>query len=207
MALAFTVLTGQLTAAAADLTLELKTPGGAPVRDAVVAIYPAQGPAPGAASRLEGPFKLTQQGLLFHPYVLVVPVGATVGFPNLDKVRHHVYSFSTPKKFELKLYGQDEKRVVVFDKAGIVAVGCNIHDKMAAFIDVVDTPYVARSDERGHVEIHDAPDGAATVKIWHPYLKAVGQTLSRPMTLRAGLRDQVVLDLREPPAGMQSMGD
>ena len=66
---------------------------------------------------------MTQQNIAFNPYVLIVPVGSTVGFPNKDKVRHHVYSFSAAKKFELKLYGQQEERTVTFDKTGVVRAG------------------------------------------------------------------------------------
>mgnify|MGYP001117492615 CR=1 FL=1 len=87
------------------------------------------------------------------PYVLLVPKGATVAFPNLDRVRHHVYSFSKAKRFELKLYGQEENRTVTFDQAGTVAVGCNIHDQMSAFVKVVGTPYAERTDANGRVVI------------------------------------------------------
>ena len=74
-----------------------------------------------------------------------MPVGATVSFPNRDKVRHHVYSFSAAKKFDLKLYGRDETRSVVFDKPGVVALGCNIHDVMSGFI-VVAAHALCRED-------------------------------------------------------------
>ena len=81
----------------------------------------------------------------FHPFVLIVPVGAKVSFPNLDPTRHHVYSFSPAKQFELKLFARDQSRSVVFDKPGVVALGCNIHDAMTAFI-VVDGQPLDRED-------------------------------------------------------------
>ncbi|HET6942615.1 MAG TPA: methylamine utilization protein, partial [Sphingomicrobium sp.] len=85
-----------------------------------------------------GTFSVSQRDMQFHPFVLVVPVGAKVSFPNLDPTRHHVYSFSPAKKFELKLFAKDQSRSVVFDKPGVVALGCNIHDAMTAFIYVAD---------------------------------------------------------------------
>ena len=106
---------------------------------------------------------MQQHNIAFDPHVLIVPVGSTVGFPNLDKVRHHVYSFSKVKKFDLKLYGRDETRSVVFDKAGVVALGCNIHDSMSGFIIVVDTPYAMKTDANGRVVIANVPAGSATV--------------------------------------------
>ena len=201
--LSVALMSGQ--ALAADLTVDLHTPAGAPVRDAVVTVTPAAGAAPPASTRLSGPFQMSQEKIQFHPFVLLVPVGATVTFPNLDKVRHHVYSFSAAKKFELKLFGQEDHRTVTFDKAGVVALGCNIHDRMLAYIFVSDTPYAAVSDDQGRVQLHNLPDGAAVVKVWHPFLKGVGQTVSRPLTLKGDALQAFTLDLRDPPASMSSM--
>lgn len=202
LALLMSTALGTTVARAADVTLEIRTPGGQPVRDTVATLYPAHGDAPAPSSRISGPFRLTQAQIQFHPFVLLVPVGATVSFPNLDRVRHHVYSFSPAKTFELKLYGQEDKRVLQFEKAGVVAVGCNIHDRMSAFIDVVDTPYAAKSDEHGRITIHDVPDGSATLRIWHPYLKVVGQTISRTVTVRSGAVETFIVDLKAAPPGM-----
>ena len=90
---------------------------------------------------------MAQQGKQFLPDVLVVPVGTSVHFPNRDSVRHHVYSFSPAKKFELKLYTGTPANPVVFDRAGVVTLGCNIHDRMVGWIVVVDTPYYAQAAE------------------------------------------------------------
>ena len=137
--------------------IDLRGPGGQGVADAVVSFEPAAGVK--GSWRLDTPREMKQQNIAFVPHVLVVPVGADVVFPNLDRVRHHVYSFSTAKRFELKLYGQEQQRSVHFDKAGLVAVGCNIHDRMSGFIDVVDTPYAAKTDGGGHAVLADVPDG------------------------------------------------
>ena len=91
---------------------------------------------------------MAQENISFSPHVLIVPVGATVAFPNHDRVRHHVYSVSKPKKFDIKLYGRDETRTEAFDKPGVVALGCNIHDQMSGFIIVVDTPLPRRPTRR-----------------------------------------------------------
>ena len=127
------------------------------------------------------------------------PVGGQVSFPNKDGVRHHVYSFSPAKRFELKLYGRDESRSVRFEKAGVVALGCNIHDSMVAFIKVVDTPYAAKSDASGNVVLRGVPEGAATVRVWHPYMRQPGNEIVRQLTLRGGHTEAFVADLRTPP--------
>ena len=187
------------TARAADLSVALKTPRGQPVRDAVVTLYPAAGSG-GGAIRFDWPYRMAQQNLMFDPFVLIVPAGASVRFPNRDTVRHQVYSFSPTHPFELKLYGKDESRAVRFDKVGVVALGCNIHDSMVAFIKVVDTPYAAKSDAAGQASLRGAPSGQAILRIWHPYLKAPGNEIVRTVTLAQGgvAREAAVLDLRTP---------
>jgi len=128
--------------------------------------------------------------------VLIVPVGSTVSFPNKDKVRHHVYSFSAPKKFELKLYGRDETRSVTFDKPGAVSLGCNIHDGMIAFIFVSDTPFAAKTGADGSATVQDAPTGASTLLVWHPDLKARAP-VARPLAVAGpAQRASAAIELR-----------
>ncbi|MEG8219027.1 methylamine utilization protein [Sphingomonas sp. HH69] len=157
-------------ALAGDLNLKLVDAAGRPVSDAVVSVRPAGG-IPAGPIRFPWPTTMVQQNVAFVPHVLVVPVGATVRFPNKDKVRHHVYSFSRPAKFEIKLFGQDETRSYTFKTAGAVALGCNIHDQMTGFIKVVDTPFAAKSDAAGAARITGMATGTAQVTIWHPLLR------------------------------------
>src|SRR4051812_1634770 len=98
-------------AAAADLTVSIKTGGGKGVANAVVTVHPVDAPA-GQPIRFAWPMELDQRNLQFDPFVLVAPINGQVSFPNRDAVRHHVYSFSPAKRFELKLYGRDETRSV-----------------------------------------------------------------------------------------------
>jgi plastocyanin len=185
---------------AGDLAVTLATPAGKPVANAVVMVRP-QGFAAKAPIRFPWTYRVAQKDLQFDPFMLIVPVGAEVAFPNLDAVRHHVYSFSPAKTFELKLYSRDQTRMVRFEKAGAVGLGCNIHDAMSAFIRVVDTPFAAKSSARGEAVIRDLPPGPATVTVWHPFLKSRGGELVREVTIPASgaLRLAVPADLRAPP--------
>lgn len=187
-------------ASAAELQVTLRTPAGQPVSDAVITVYPAAG-TPSGPIRFDWPYRMAQKNIQFTPFVLIVPAGATVAFPNLDPVRHHVYSFSPVHKFELKLYGRDETETVKFDKAGPVALGCNIHDQMVGFIKVVDTPFAAKSDAAGEAKLSGLPAGKATVHIWRPYLKTPGNEVVRTVVLTAQgvTRDAASLDVRPPP--------
>jgi plastocyanin len=182
-------------AQAHDLTLDLRTPAGAPVVGAVAIFHAAQA-GESAGWKSGGPYRVAQHNIQFEPGVLIVPLGTDVSFPNRDRVRHHVYSFSPAKRFELKLYGRDESRSVRFDKPGVVALGCNIHDSMSGFVVVVDTPFAVKSDSSGRAVIAGLPSGPGTLSLWHPRLKGPGNELVRSIRIAGDRREAVVLDLR-----------
>jgi plastocyanin len=185
--------------AAAPLSVRVLDLSGHPVRDAVVTLYPEGGAA--RPARAGGHFVIAQQNLQFHPFVTIVPVGADVSFPNLDPTKHHVYSFSPAKKFELKLFARDQSRIVHFGTAGVVALGCNIHDQMSAFIVVTDSAWTAKTNAQGMVSFADAPDVPGRLTIWHPYLRAPGG--KQDEAIAPGQRSAgVQIRLRPPPAPM-----
>jgi hypothetical protein len=115
---------------------------------------------------------MDQRDQQFAPHVLAVQRGTAVSFPNSDQIRHHVYSFSEPKRFELRLYSGVPADPVVFDRAGTVVLGCNIHDDMIGFVRVVDTPWFATSGEDGVARIEKVPAGRYRAELWHPRLPA-----------------------------------
>jgi len=168
----------------ATVSIDVRDAAGRPLPNSVVLIDTPRKPA--TPIKFPWPYVMAQQNITFTPHILIVPVGATVSFPNRDKVRHHVYSFSPINKFDLKLYGRDESRSVTFDKPGVASLGCNIHDAMSAFIFVVDTPYAMVTDANGHVTIPNVPAGGATVKLWNPQIRAPGNMLSQLVVIPAG---------------------
>jgi plastocyanin len=184
---------------AAPLMVRVTDASGKPVRDAVVTLYPAGNAA--RPARATGRFVISQRNLQFHPFITIVPVGADVSFPNLDPTKHHVYSFSAAKKFELKLFARDQSRTVHFDKPGVVALGCNIHDQMSAFIVVTDSAWTARTNAQGLVSFGDAPNAPARVVVWHPYLRAPGGELQQAVASTQRVAS-FQARLRPPPAAM-----
>lgn len=127
---------------------------------------------------------MDQQDYEFVPHLLVVQTGTSVRFPNSDDVSHHVYSFSKAKSFELALYKGNVYPPVVFDRPGIVVVGCNIHDGMLGYIRVVDTPHFAVTDERGIAVIGGVPAGSYRVEAWTPRARPEG--LPEPVRVDVG---------------------
>jgi hypothetical protein len=151
--------------------------------------------------RPSGRYEVSQKNLQFHPFLTIVPVGADVSFPNLDPTKHHVYSFSPTKRFELKLFAKDQSRTVHFDKAGVVALGCNIHDQMSAFIVVTDSAWTARTNGQGMAVFADAPNAPGRVTVWHPYLRSLGGVMEQ--NVAAAQRSATFsVKLRPPPPAM-----
>ncbi|HJP69543.1 MAG TPA: methylamine utilization protein [Sphingomicrobium sp.] len=185
--------------AAAPLNVRIVDASGRPVRDAVVTLYPAGSAA--RAAHAGGRFVIAQHNLQFQPFITIIPVGADVSFPNLDPTKHHVYSFSPAKKFELKLFAKDQSRTVHFEKAGVVALGCNIHDQMSAFIVVTASAWTARTNGQGMVTFADAPNTPGRLMVWQPYLRAPGGELQQSVS--PGQRNATFqIRLRPPPAAM-----
>ena len=158
---------------AATLTVDVTDAQGNMLSDSVVELISTAPLEATSTTEITLPatahYEMRQQDRVFYPFVLAVPQGANVDFPNLDRTRHHVYSFSEAKQFELKLYVGTTADPITFDKAGLVAIGCNIHDYMQAFIYVAKSPYFSVSDASGKIQLTDVPPGEYQVKIWHPW--------------------------------------
>lgn len=167
---------------AANLAVQVSDTTGKPLADVVLYAEPEAG---GALPKLQKPASIEQRGLKFLPLVSVVQVGSQISFPNNDKVRHHIYSFSPAKKFDQKLYSGVAAAPQVFDKAGTVVLGCNIHDRMVAYVKVVDTPFFAKSDADGIARIELPAAGKYTLSAWHFNMSASANT-SMTVTLKPG---------------------
>ncbi|MDZ7683746.1 MAG: methylamine utilization protein [Gammaproteobacteria bacterium] len=136
---------------------------GEAVSNVVVTAGPAAGPADDVVAIMD------QKSKAFRPYVLPVRVGTEVSFPNSDQIRHHVYSFSPAKRFEIRLYHGEPGETVTFDEPGIVALGCNIHDNMVGYIYVTEAVSFGRTNASGEVQLN-LPPGTQMIRAWHPAL-------------------------------------
>lgn len=157
---------------AARVELSLRSTEDAGLADGVLAAYPLDA----VIERPPRSASMAQQGQRFVPHLLVVQRGAAVDFPNRDRTRHHVYSFSEARSFELKLYLGEPAAPVRFDTAGIVTLGCNIHDWMLGYIVVVDTPFFAQSGPDGRLAL-DLPAGRYRLWAWHPRMPVSASAL------------------------------
>jgi hypothetical protein len=164
----------------ATLTVQFTEGSGAPLEDAIAWATPRT-PLPSPPALRPG--AVSQVDKTFVPLVTVVQAGAQVAFPNKDEIRHHVYSFSPAKIFEIKLYANvPTPPRIVFDKTGEVVLGCNIHDNMLGYVLVVDSPFYAKSGRDGRVKLENLPEGEYELHAWH-YSQASAPE-ARPVRLR-----------------------
>jgi plastocyanin len=183
-AVSLAALCAASAAHAGALTVNVVDAAGKPLLDAVALLEPASGKA---AVKPMPDVEISQAKRQFQPRVTLITVGTRATFPNFDTVRHHVYSFSPAKTFELKLYAGVPNAPVTFDKPGVAVLGCNIHDTMAAWVVVSDTPWFARSAANGHARIEAVPPGNYRLRVWHPGLPV--NTEPTPVAITIGAAD------------------
>ena len=182
--------TSSWIAHAAPQTIVVLDEAGQAVPQAAVSVFvkgARNTPPPGTTANM------AQKGRAFQPTLLVIQTGTSVLFPNFDTVRHHVYSFSPTKKFEIKLYAGTPAAPVLFDKAGTATLGCNIHDQMLGYVHEVDTPYFGVTGADGQLSI-DLPAGEHRVNVWWPALGETNPGVEQP--LKAGNGQTVTLRVK-----------
>jgi plastocyanin len=195
--LLFACLTAPAISLAASLTVTLTDQDNNPVEDAVVYVQTINGQhQPSTPQTVD----VDQVNEMFVPHVRATTVGSLVNFPNSDHVRHHIYSFSEAKTFEVPLYIGVPTEPTLFEKAGLVTLGCNIHDHMLGYILILDTPWFAEVGA-GTGRINDLPGGELAVAIWHPRL-ANEETILLTQTVGADEDGALVLQIELRPERM-----
>ena len=175
-------------ARAGTIEVAVRDEQGKPIERVAVYAMAADHAPDAGVSAAGGPPQaiMDQKALRFAPHLLVVQSGTSVTFPNGDDVSHHVYSFSDTKSFELPLYKGDKYPPVVFDQAGIVVLGCNIHDSMLGYVVVVDTPHFGVTDAKGMVHVDDVPSGDYVLQVWTPRVRPSSLPATQRLTVASG---------------------
>jgi plastocyanin len=168
-ALGLAFAAGLAHAQTAEIAASVTDQQGRPVADAVLVAVPVDGNVRPPQRPRDG--SIDQVDKEFLPRVTIVPVGASVTFPNHDTVRHQVYSFSPAKRFELPLYAGVPSQPVIFDKPGVVVLGCNIHDWMVGYVYVSESPFFAKTGKDGKAVLAELPARAYVLRVWHPQLE------------------------------------
>ena len=178
LALLFTIRTQ-----AAELNVRIVDQHGDPVADAVVTVLSRDPAANRPAQHTNAVKVIDQKNLMFMPYIEVFRPGDSVVFRNSDHTRHHVYSFSPVKAFEFVLTPGQSSAPLALDQSGVVAVGCNIHDQMIAYLYISDAPWIAHSGKDGKVGFDNLPAGAYEVRVWQARLRPNKPDLAQSATV------------------------
>jgi plastocyanin len=184
-----------VSAQAAQVSVKVIDRDGRPVGGLVVLL---QSPGPTGTKAQGSPAIMDQIEQRFLPFVLPVRTGTAVTFPNSDSVAHQVYSFSPPKRFELGLYRGRPHAPVVFDKPGIVVLGCNIHDKMIGYVYVTDAPLFGKTNERGTWRVDDVTPAEYRLEVWSPLLARDEPPLARSLAINESRATDIVIRLTRP---------
>jgi plastocyanin len=183
-------------ASAADLTVSVLDSAGHGVPGIVIIAEAATAVPEKHATRSA---IMDQQHMQFVPRILVIQAGTGVEFPNSDQIQHQVYSFSAPKSFKLSLYAGHKYPPIVFDRPGLVTLGCNIHDGMIGYIYVTESPFFGQSNDSGQLQLHGLPAGNYTLTAWHPQMQEPGDnTLHLQYTLAENEHSIPVFHLTHP---------
>ena len=194
---------------AADLSLSVLDRRGAGLGEVVVTAAPQSGTVRAALGGAHA--VMDQINRAFVPGVLAVAVGTSVDFPNNDSVSHQVYSFSPAKRFQLPLYKGKSHEPVLFDRAGLVVLGCNIHDQMVGYIYVTDAPYFGTTSADGSLKLKGLAAGKYKVTFWNPLIADAPPSLSMSVEVKEGdagsTKLQLTRDLRTRPEPRPRHGD
>ena len=188
---------GLAHAQTAEIAASVTDQQGRPVADAVLVAVPVDGNMRLPQRPRDG--SIDQVDKEFFPRVTIVPVGASVTFPNHDDVRHQVYSFSPAKRFELPLYAGVPAQPIVFDKPGVVVLGCNIHDWMVGYVYVSESPFFAKTGKDGKAVLAELPARAYVLRVWHPQLEMSEDATHKTIDVSRDRRIEAVWTLKLKP--------
>ncbi len=146
---------------AADVEGQVALPNRGMARDAVVYLQGEAKAVPLSKAIID------QRDKMFSPHVSCVTRGTTMQFPNNDTVFHNVFAYFDASKFDLGMYPRGASKSIKMEKIGVVALLCNVHSDMSAYIVVVDTPFYAVTDKQGRFVLKDVPPGSYTLHVWH----------------------------------------
>jgi plastocyanin len=203
---ALTLLFCTFPAYAGSVSVTVSDTNAKPAPQAVVVLV-ADSPSTLPASRVPAEAIIDQRHEMFIPLVSLIRKGGRVIFTNNDTTMHQVYSFSPIKQFEFEIDQGQRSEPVMFDKAGVSSIGCNIHDQMITYVYVADSPFAAITDAAGHAQFADVPAGAYHVNVWHPQLVPGKPAPSQALTVsNTGASLAIALPLlATPPSGMKHM--
>jgi plastocyanin len=123
---------------------------------------------------------MRQRNRRIDPDMLVIPVGSTVDFPNLDPIFHNIFSLSRARSFDLGYYPEGRTRSITFSRPGIVQVYCHIHPDMYGVIVVTAGPWFGKPAHDGTFSLSDVPPGSYRMCVWQKSVGLIHKNITVP---------------------------
>ena len=102
----------------------------------------------------------------FQPRVTVLTTGSSIEVVNSDPVVHTVHLYG-PFNLNASLGPGQSRALGTVKRVGTIAIKCDFHGWMQAFVGVDDHPFHAVSDVDGGFRIHSIPPGSYQLQAWH----------------------------------------
>lgn len=163
-------------ASAQPLSLEVQNPDGSAAAGVAVYLEALDRELPTGSQDVA--IEILQQNKGFVPYVGTVQAGSTVTFSNHDDITHHIYSVTGSQRFSFNLRADEVTPEMVIEQAGVIAMGCNIHDWMSGYLLAVDSPYYGTTDALGRAVIDVGDAGSYRIVTWHPQVEKSVQKIA-----------------------------
>jgi plastocyanin len=115
------------------------------------------------------PVVIDQDGCRYHPHVLGIMVGQTLEIRNSDPVLHNIKAKATKNRpFNVSQPSAGIKTNRTFAAPEVmVALECNVHGWMNAFLGVLPHPFYAVTGTDGSFSLKGLPPGTYTIEAWH----------------------------------------
>jgi len=122
---------------------------------------------------------LDQRHCRYTPHVIGIQAGQTLKILNSDPTFHNVHASAQKNKaFNLGMSKVEKVKTRTFDQTEVmIALRCNVHPWMSAYVGVVDHPFYRVTDSTGSFKLQAMPAGEYVVAAWHEVFGSISQEI------------------------------
>jgi hypothetical protein len=141
------------------------------------------------------PVTLTNIKCLFAPHVAVGFKGGKVIQKNDDPIFHNIHTYLNGKTmYNIGLPEKGSSVTKPLLRDGLMEVTCDSHPWMHGFIQILDHPYGAVTNEKGEFVLKDVPPGTYTIEAWH---EALGKVKVATVKVQGGQATKIKVEYKK----------